>query len=150
MEVLSVGKRIRTEWTLERLPSISARRDSISPLRSPTSRRLFSRRSICNCQYFCVVCWFTQGCVQPANCVSATTRLIVIICLRKRMNEGSKNKPSKKYLIKLYTVTLFYQLANALILPMVPYLANNLNATSQQYSLTFTVYYIAQLISNEK
>ncbi|KAK8825356.1 hypothetical protein WA538_003053 [Blastocystis sp. DL] len=64
------------------------------------------------------------------------------------MNEGSKNKPSKKYLIKLYTVTLFYQLANALILPMVPYLANNLNATSQQYSLTFTVYYIAQLISS--
>lgn len=65
------------------------------------------------------------------------------------MNEGSKNKPSRKYLIKLYTVAIFYQLANALILPMVPYLANNLNATSTQYSLTFTVYYITQLISND-
>ena len=50
---------------------------------------------------------------------------------------------------KLYITTFFYQLGNSLILPIVPYLANNLNADSTQYGLSFTVYYITQFISEE-
>ena len=49
--------------------------------------------------------------------------------------------------IRIYTVVLFSELANALILPLVPYLSNNLNADAFQYGLVFTVYYVAQLIS---
>lgn len=56
-------------------------------------------------------------------------------------------KATKGYMIKLYIVVIFYQLANALILPIVPYIANNLNASSLEYGLVFTVYYVAQLIS---
>ena len=56
-------------------------------------------------------------------------------------------KATKGYMIKLYIVVIFYQLANALILPIVPYIANNLNASSLEYGLVFTVYYVTQLIS---
>ena len=65
------------------------------------------------------------------------------------MSEENVNQSHKGYMTKLYITTFFYQLGNALILPIVPYLANNLNANSTQYGLSFTVYYIAQFISEE-
>ena len=65
------------------------------------------------------------------------------------MSEETINQFHKGYMTKLYITTLFYQLGNSLILPIVRYLANNLNADSTQYGLSFTVYYITQFISEE-
>ena len=65
------------------------------------------------------------------------------------MPEETIDQSTRRYMTKLYIVTLFYQLGNALILPIVPYLANNLNADSTQYGLSFTVYYITQFISED-
>ena len=62
------------------------------------------------------------------------------------ISEESK-KFTNSYIKKLYVLVTFYQLANALILPLVPYLSNNLNADAFQYGLVFTVYYVTQLIS---
>lgn len=60
--------------------------------------------------------------------------------------EESK-KFTESYIKKLYVLVTFYQLANALILPLVPFLANNLNANAFEYGLVYTVYYVGQLIS---
>ena len=65
------------------------------------------------------------------------------------MPEETTDQSTRRYMTKLYIATLFYQLGNALILPIVPYLANNLNANSTQYGLSFTVYYITQFISED-
>ena len=62
------------------------------------------------------------------------------------MSTVSPEENLKKYMSKLYSCVFSYQTANSLILPIVPYLATSMNATNIQYSLSFTVYYIAQLI----
>ena len=62
------------------------------------------------------------------------------------MSTVSPEENLKKYMSKLYSCVFSYQTANSLILPIVPYLATSMNATNTQYSLSFTVYYIAQLI----
>ena len=64
------------------------------------------------------------------------------------MSTVSPEENLKQYMPKLYSCVFFYQTANSLILPIVPYLATSMNATNTQYSLVFTVYYIAQLIGN--
>ena len=54
---------------------------------------------------------------------------------------------TKKYMTKLYIEVFLYQCANALLLPIMPYFTNSLNANVTEYGLVFTVYYVAQLIS---
>ena len=62
------------------------------------------------------------------------------------MSTVSPEENLKKYMPKLYSCVSFYQTANSLILPIVPYLATSMNATNTQYRIAFTVYYIAQLL----
>ena len=63
------------------------------------------------------------------------------------MKSNQDQELTTKYMKKMYFVNLFYQMANALILPIVPFIAYHLKASSLQYGLVFTVYYIAELIS---
>lgn len=63
------------------------------------------------------------------------------------MPQDSQELSTKQYMTKLYIVVFLYQCANALLLPIMPYFANSLNANVTEYGLVFTVYYIAQLIS---
>lgn len=61
------------------------------------------------------------------------------------MESLSPEQKLKTYMPKLYWCVFFYQTANALVLPIVPYFANSLHATNTEYSLVFTLYYIAML-----
>lgn len=63
------------------------------------------------------------------------------------MAQDSQEVSTKKYMRKLYVVVFLYQCANALLLPIMPYFTNSLNANVTEYGLVFTVYYVAQLIS---
>lgn len=63
------------------------------------------------------------------------------------MSQDSQELSTKKYMTKLYVVVFLYQCANALLLPIMPYFTNSLNANVTEYGLVFTVYYVAQLIS---
>ena len=62
------------------------------------------------------------------------------------MNGIDGERDLKSYTKRLYWCVLFYMTANALVLPITPYFATSLNATNTQYSLVFTIYYIAMLL----
>ena len=64
------------------------------------------------------------------------------------MVEDSQEISTKKYMKKLYVVVFLYQCANALLLPIMSYFTNSLNASVTEYGLVFTLYYVAQLISS--
>ena len=57
-------------------------------------------------------------------------------------------RENKKWIIIISFTTAFLDMVNhALLVPIIPFLCNEMNATAEQRSLTFSVYSVTQLIS---
>ena len=62
------------------------------------------------------------------------------------MTSDNQDSKVKKFTSKLYVCALLAITGKACIIPMGPYYAISLNCSSTQYSLAFTVYYIAMQV----